>query len=328
MKKYLYIALAAAALTSCSSDDTLDVIQGEEIKFGNAFIDNSTRAASATDPSYSTTTGKGVALTAFNVYGAVGGVNIFDGDNVTKGDAAYGAAWTCDGGTQYWIAGANYKFVGVVDGNKTVDNNVITKTTLDTNTGLPTTITYNVDGKTDLLCNVVSVPSASANQGVVAFNYTHLLSKINFSVKNTTAAGATNYRIVLTEAKLTNVYRSGTYNVDANNWTPDATTDFTLENLAIGSNATQYHSHEVLLIPGSAVGVSIKANIEATDDNGTTWTAVSSVEKAFTAVLGENNTLTAATAYNFIVELGIGNEIKFTANTMSDWTAGGTTTLN
>lgn len=323
MKKYLYIALAAAALTSCSSDDTLDVVQGEEIQFGNAFIDNSTRATAATDPSYSTTANQGVALEKFNVYGAVKGVNIFDGDNVTKGTAAYGAAWTCDGAKQYWIAGASYKFVGVVDGNKSG----VTQTTTGTD-GLPTTISYTVDGKTDLLCNVVNIGSASASQGVVAFNYTHLLSKVKFSVKNTTNAAATNYRIVLTEAKLTNVYGSGTYNVDANNWTPAAsTTDFTLENLTIPSNSTEYHSHEVLLIPGSAVGVSIKANIEATADNGATWTAVSSVEKAFTAVLGENKTLTAATAYNFIVEMGIGTEIQFTANTMPEWGNGGTTTL-
>ena len=331
MKKYLYIALAAAALTSCSSDDTLDVVQGEEIQFGNAFIDNSTRATAATDPSYSTTANQGVALEKFNVYGAVKGVNIFDGDNVTKGTAAYGAAWTCDGAKQYWIAGASYKFVGVVDGNKTVDGKEITKVTTGDD-GLPTTISYTVDGKTDLLCDVESITSATANQGVVAFNYTHLLSKVKFSVKNTTNAAATNYRIVLTEAKLTNVYGSGTYNVDANNWTPaTSTTDFTLENLTIPSNSTEYHSHEVLLIPGSAVGVSIKANIEATDDNGTTWKAVSSVEKAFTAVLGQkngvNNTLTAATAYNFIVEMGIGTEIQFTASTMPEWGNGGTTTL-
>ena len=328
MKKYLYIALAAAALSSCSQDESLDVIQGEEIQFGNAFIENSTRAAAATDPSYSTTANVGVALEKFNVYGAVKGVNIFDGDNVTKGEADYGAAWTCDGDKQYWIAGASYKFVGVVDGNKTVEGKEVTKTTTGTD-GLPTTISYTVDGKTDLLCDVVSIGSATASQGVVAFDYTHLLSKVKFSVKNTTDAAATNYRIVLTEAKLTNVYGSGTYNVDADSWTPaTTTTNYTLENLTIPSNSTQYHSHEVLLIPGSAIGVSIKANIEATDNNGTTWTAVSSVEKDFTAVLGEGKTLTKATAYNFIVEMGIGTEIQFTANTMAEWGNGNTADSN
>ena len=327
MKKFLLIALATAALTSCSQDDTLDVIQGEEIKFGNAFIDNSTRAASATDPSYSTTSDKGTPLTHFNVYGAVKGVNIYAGANVTKGDKGYGVAWTCNGAKQYWIAGAPYKFVGVVDGNKTGVTSITTG-----NDGLPSTISYTADGKTDLLCDVVSVPSASASQGLVAFDYTHLLSKINFSVKNTAAANATNYRIVLTSAKLTNVSGSGTYNVDSENWTLGENKDFVLENLTIPNAGTQYHSHEILLIPGTAVGVYVKANIEATADNGNNWTAVSSIEKTFTAVLGqengENKTLQKATAYNFIVELGIGGEILFTANEMADWGNGGTTTLN
>ena len=38
---------------------------------------------------------------------------------VSAKDAAYGAAWTLTGAKQYWIAGADYKFVGVVDGSKT-----------------------------------------------------------------------------------------------------------------------------------------------------------------------------------------------------------------
>ena len=49
MKKYLFIALAAAAMTSCSQDEVMDAIQGEEIKFSNAFVENATRA---TDPTY------------------------------------------------------------------------------------------------------------------------------------------------------------------------------------------------------------------------------------------------------------------------------------
>ena len=120
---------------------------GQAIEFGNVFVDNATRAAAATDPSYSTT-GKGVALESFNVYGAVGGVNIFTGDKVVKGNKDYGVAWALEDPNQktYWIAGADYKFVGVVDGNKTG----VTAITPD-DAGLPKTIAYTVDGRTDLL---------------------------------------------------------------------------------------------------------------------------------------------------------------------------------
>ena len=322
MKKIILVAMAFAALAACTKETTVDVAR-EEIVFGNAFVDNSTKADAATDPSYSTI-GKGVALTQFNVYGAVNGVNIFNGNTVTKGEAAYGSAWTLEGTKQYWIAGADYKFVGLVDGNKAG----VTETEYDA-AGLPSTITYTADGATDLLCDVVTVEDYDPENpyGIVAFNYTHLLSKINFAVKNTTDVSATNYRFVLTSAKLTNLYESAVYGVDADAWTTTDSeiTEYVLENLTINSNATQYHSKEVLLIPGSAVGVYVKANIEATD-NGTDWTVVSTVEKTFANALGmvdsTPKTLERATAYNFIVELAVGTEIQFTAVAMPDWTDG------
>lgn len=316
MKKLFIMLAAAAAVVSCAKEQTIVADQGEAIQF-NSFVDNSTRADAATDPSYSTTVGKGVALTSFNVYGAVNGVNIFNGNAVTKGSAAYGAAWTLTGNQQYWINGADYEFVAVVDGNKAG----VTETNTDANTGIPTTIDYTVDGATDLLCARV-VRDDNTDTSVVGFGFTHLLSKVKFSVENTTDANATNYRIVLTSAKITGVYKSGAYGVAAGAWTATDTTDFVLENLTVASAATQYHSSEVLLIPGNNVGVYVKANIEVTDDNGANWTVVSAVEKAFTNVLGDGKTLVANNAYHFAVKLGIGTEIQFTATTMPEWADG------
>ena len=311
MKKLFVALFAIAALAACAKEEIVSLDKGETIQFGNAFVNNATRAAEATDPSYSTS-GNGTPLTQFNVYGAIGGVNIFSGNTVTKGNAGYGEVWTLTGVKQYWINGANYKFVGVVDGSKTG----VTAITPDAS-GLPATISYTVDGATDLLCDVVvrNAVDGNTDTSIVAFDFTHLLSKVKFSVKNTSTA--TNYRFVLTSAKLTNVYKSGVYGVDADAWTPDATMrEYVLENLTINSNSTQYHSQEVLLIPGSAVGVYVKADIQASDDNGQTWKKVSDVEKTFTNVV----TLAKATAYNFIVELGVGSEIQFTATEMADWT--------
>lgn len=317
MKKIFISMLAVAALVSCSKEESIRVDQGEAIAFGNAFVDNSTRADAATDPSYSTT-GNGVPLTSFNVYGAVNGVNIFNGNAVTKGLAAYGAAWTLTGNKQYWIAGADYKFVGVVDGSITD----VTAITPDA-AGIPASISYTSDGATDLLCDVVTVNNAAAPYPLVAFNYTHLLSKVKFSVKNTTASDADNYRFVLTSAKLTNAYASGVYDVTAEAWDTDemdGSKEFVLDLLTINSDATQYHNTELLLLPGASVGVYVKADIQATDD-GTNWTKVSEVEKTFSNVV----TLAQATAYNFVVELGVDTEIQFTAAAMPDWGNGNTT---
>lgn len=321
MKKLFLMLAAAAAVASCSKDYTIVADQGEAIEFGS-FVENSTRADAATDPSYSTIADKGVALTQFNVYGAVGGVNIFDGNIVSKGSAEYGNAWTLTGTTQYWINGANYEFVAVVDGNKTG----VTTTNTDADSGIPTTIDYTSDGATDLLCaRVLRTKDANGNTdtSVVPFKFTHLLSKVMFSVTNTTDDDATNYRIVLTEAKITGALASDSYIVanaewDTTNATP--TKDFTLENLTINSAATEYHPTELLLLPGVNVGVTVKADVQATAD-GTTWKKVSTIEKTFTNVLG-SNTLVANSAYHFAVTLGIGTEIQFTATQMPEWVDG------
>lgn len=325
MKKLFISMLAVAALASCSQEDVIVADKGDLIGF-NSFVENSTRAAAATDPSYSTSgvEGDGVALTKFNVYGAVNGVNIFNGNEVTKGEATYNSAWTLNGAKQYWINGADYEFVAVVDGNKKVGENVITSTALNAS-GIPTAITYNSDGATDLLCARVERPD-NTDTTVVPFTFSHLLSKVKFSVKNTTAAAATNYRIVLTSAKITGALKSNTYNVgETSAWatvnTTDNTKDFTLENLTVNSAATQFHSTELLLLPGVNVNVVVTADIEATD-NGTTWKKVSDMSKTFTNVLGEGKTLVANNAYHFAVSLGIGTEIQFTATTMPEWADG------
>ena len=81
MKKLFTILAVAAAVVACQKNETIALDNGEAIAFGNAFVENAVRA------DYSSTD-----ITAFKVYGTVNDVNIFDGDNVTKGDAAYGAA--------------------------------------------------------------------------------------------------------------------------------------------------------------------------------------------------------------------------------------------
>ena len=306
MKKLFVAFCALAALAACAKEEIVSLDNGETIQFGNAFVENATRAA-ATDPSYSTT-GKGVALSYFNVYGAVNGVNIFNGDRVEK-TTDYGVAWNITtNNKQYWIDGASYIFDAVVDANSV---------TIDTNTGLPTSLNYVVANQKDMLYKRVTTTGKPAD-GLVAFDFTHLLSKVKFSVENTTTADASNYRFNLTEIKLLNVYPSGDYAVPAGTWTTAAASEYELEDLIVNSGATQYHSKEVLLIPGSAVGVYVKGEIQAKDAD-TDWTTVSTMEKTFNNVLGTGNTLAANQAYHFAVKLGIGEEIQFTATAMPKW---------
>ena len=130
MKKVLFALLAVAALSSCSNEQTLELNPGDAIEFGNAFVENSTRAA--IDGSYSGT--NAVNLTKCNVYGTVTGngntITIYNGNEVT-GELGQ-SVWSCTGDAQYWIPNCAYKFYAIVDA-----------TSVSPTTGMPTTITYN-----------------------------------------------------------------------------------------------------------------------------------------------------------------------------------------
>ena len=195
MKKTL-IAILALAAVACNKADVIDTNPGEAIAFGDAFVDNATKA---TDPSYNAT-----SLTQFKVYGTVEGVNIYNGNTVSKGNAEYGKAWTVsEAPTQYWIVGANYIFDAVVDATEVVTDGA---------TGLPTTLKYNTNTQKDMLHQrVTTVGKPTTNEGLVAFTFTHLLSKVKFTVENTTAETATDYRYTISEIAITGANLTGDY---------------------------------------------------------------------------------------------------------------------
>jgi hypothetical protein len=309
MKKLFISLLAVAALASCAKEDVIVADPGELIAF-NSFVENSTRA---NDPSYSTTTGKGVALTTFKVYGAVEGVNIYDGDNVTKGSAAYGAAWACDGQQQYWIAGANYVFDAVVDA---------TTVKTDANTGLPVTLTYDATTQKDMLHDrVTTVGKPTTNNGLVAFGFTHLLSKINFTVTNTSTE-AEGYSFVVRNINFAGNVK-GDYNVANSTWGNFTTGNTVVGNvhtvdavevkdIVVASKAASAElAKEVLFIPGTytitfTVDILYNGNVLSTVNypaEGTTY----------------SHTLVANNAYNFNVNVSVGDPIQFTATALPDW---------
>ena len=137
----------AMSLGSCSSDETLESIEREAITFGNVTMENLSRAAY--DPSYGQTTN---LLDKFQVWGTVKGntnttVKIFNGAEITRGQEAYGAAWTqTTGSAQYWIPSATYNFMAIANATD-VDFG-----TENAPSDLPTDIDFTLtDGSTDLL---------------------------------------------------------------------------------------------------------------------------------------------------------------------------------
>lgn len=305
MKKLFISMLAVAALASCSQEDVIVADKGELIGF-NSFVENSTRA---TDPSYSN---KDIAK--FNVYGTVNGVLIYPGTEITKGSAAYGSAWTCPV-DQYWIADADYKFVGIVDGN--VAN--VTKTNLEN--GMPTSVEYTADGKTDLLCQTITRKNDTS---IVKFNFSHLLSKVNFTVVNGSST-ADGYSFVVKNINFAgNV--TGVYNVATATWdngkfttgdtalgnerTVDSTT---VKDIVVPTAADKVELNtEVLFLPG-------KYTISFTVDILYDGKLVTTTNYPATGTTYEH-TLAANNSYNFKVNVAVGQLIQFTVEEQPTWT--------
>ena len=320
MKKIFFGILAMAAFAACSNEEQIAAPQGEAIAFGNAFVDNSVRAGEAVDPSYAPD-----GITQFNVYGSVNGVNIFNGNLVEKNSAAYGAAWTLTGAEQYWINGGSYIFDAVVDG---------TPVSLDA-AGLPTALSYDVTTQKDILhTRVETVGKPTTNNGIVTFTFSHLLSKVKFTVENKTAAAATNYRYTVTDIKLTNVNTKGDCAVPNHEWSNlTEAGEYAIANMVVPSNSTVECANEVLLIPSTddtdaqKVGISFKLNIEMSDgrvdgEGALIWTTIptTDAQKTYTEVM----TLEAGKAYNFKATVSLGDKIQFTATEMNDWANGNT----
>ena len=197
MKKYISMALAAMALVSCSNDEFLEINQ-EAISFGEAFVDNATRAY---DPSYGANAN---ALKKFNVWGAVEGTvngtsqwsSIFAGEEVTG--TVGSNVWTCTK-TQYWIPEANYKFAAVVNGGKVEEMN----------DGVPTKVAFETnDGKKDLLYAFKEAQGQPSDNGPVKFIFNHMLAKVVLAVENTSNTNGVYYYKV-SDVQLLNPMISG-----------------------------------------------------------------------------------------------------------------------
>ena len=321
MKKYLYIAIAAATLASCSQDEVMEVAEKEAITFGNVFVGKSTRAAE--DPGYSGT----ADLTSFQVWGAINAANntpvaIF-ADDAIGGTVGQGSVWenTDKSKQQYWIYGATYNFAAVVntdlkDGKSDV--------TLGTNL-LPQTINYTADGTKDLLYAEAKniVRQATDTEKKVSMNFSHLLSKVKFTAVNTTTD--TDYTFNIKNLTITNSPAKGTYYVQkvsddkpAGKWditNPNGTTTIgDIDAVVYGSKDAFECEEEKFLIPADFT--STKLNISYTLE----WVYAGNVITSTPVTATASVDLKAGYAYNFQISTALNAPIQFTVTQDPSWT--------
>ncbi len=279
----------------------------QAIGFGNPFIENATRV------DYSTAG----TLTKFNVYGTVTGtagtVNIYNGVEVT---GTIGTAdWSHDAQyNQYWIPGADYDFAAIVDA---------TVATEDTN-GMPLTLTTQADDATegnmnlkDMLYASAHVEDATADQDRVNFNFSHLLSKVKFTVTSNATGG---YYHTVTGIKIAN-FESGTYTIANDSWAGSTTAkNVVFAEIAnvTSADANGKSNAAMLLVPNAAT-----FNVTFTVDlykNGTklgteTKTIPVTIKDAQDKVVG----LQKGNSYNFTIACSVGNPIKFGVTNDPSW---------
>ena len=215
MKKVIFALAAVVALAACSKEQTIVADRGDAIGF-DSFIENATRAAA---DDFTT-------VSSFKVWGDVTGniddsnddyIFLYNGASVTKGDKAYGEAWTC-GQTEYWLPSATYNFMAIAG--------ISGETTVTPASGaFPTKITYEANGLTDLLLSekvTVTTDNKSNPTGVnankcVAFTFKHLLSKVYFNFVNNSTSD--NYKFEISNITISGAKASGEYSITDKKWT-------------------------------------------------------------------------------------------------------------
>lgn len=190
MKKYLFLGLAAAAmLASCSRDETVATVPQNAIGF-SSFIDNATKATDVTTAN----------LTAFEVYGWRGDVQIFNAQAV---EAKAGVCTYTP--IQYWEAGYTYAFEAVAP--KSGESGVTFAAAKDGGK-----VTFTNNATTDLLyakaADVKMPEKITAQPDAVALTFKHMLSRIKFTFVNAFPENAA-ATLTFENVEVSNAYKTG-----------------------------------------------------------------------------------------------------------------------
>ena len=320
MKKIFIAILAVAAFAACATEDTIVTPKGQAIAFGDAFVDNSTKAIyeEADDIQGFTVFGNVVATanvataTPVALYGD-------NGATVTRGDAELGVAWDCDV-IRYWTPSCTFNFAAIANHNGVTVQN-----------GIPTAIKYTVanDDTNDLIYGVAAAttdascqPSGSVNSNkVVAFTMEHLLSRVQLSFANGVNTADKAYSYAISNITVS-TWEKGIYTIGTPTpWAKDGenSVNLTYANVdAVAEGATVASTTANVVIPGSSVTVSFNYELKlngATICNGTV-----------SGTIPSDVTLQKGHSYNLKAELTLENEIQFTVsddddNSLAAWTS-------
>lgn len=171
MKKMLLVlGVAAAAMTSCTSDEVMEVNQSNLIQF-ESFVNNGTRG---------TVDVTNTTLTSCYVFGYHETINDFTNVNIT-GSVGSGK-WTYTSSPVYWKTG-QYYFGAYADGN---DGELTSGTNVSFANKTLTFDKYQVSDDKDLIAALAerNVTGLEPAPSTVNLTFKHMLSKVMFTFTN------------------------------------------------------------------------------------------------------------------------------------------------
>ena len=324
MKRSLFLlGMAAAALSSCTNEDVVDVAQNRTIRF-DTFVNNNTRAVTGVPiqqlPPTAQTSDSGDATGNYSVL-------VFDNEPSSA--------------IAYWTANKYYAFGAYANGN----GNQIDNATFDANTGKLTFPGYTPDDEKDLVAATARAEAGAdvTNKEAVPLQFAHMLSQVKFTFKTKVADS---YTIKISDLKFNAIntangsYSKTTESTGTIDWTENTSEgDYMYKEMSdIADKNKNYTDSDVkLVIP--------QGN---TDQISVTFTATlsgpgidSKVDKEFTANLGyeagsisdtEANTWTPGYRYNYTATINAEDikddlkEIKFTTE-VTEWEDANNTTV-
>lgn len=353
MKKLLLSVLAISALVACSKSDVIEMPQSQAIKFGSAFVDNSTKAAyDPIDPTWEynrdgaqfyvwgkLTPEVPVGTTAIST-------NIFNGTqvvNVKSGNNNVGNTWFYSSeDIQYWIPSVNYNFAAIAG-----IGNAATDVTRDGNL-MPASISYDASTQKDLVYATAEAEGKTSANNEVKFTFSHLLSKVKFTFVNNypTNSSKTNLYLKVSDIKIVDAYKKASYVIgDLSPWTLGSSPETYTQNFGISVSLQEDAKHKDFIAPGcSSVSeyerlmipasynntfkISFKAQVYLLQGDGGAegdYTEITALQMDYPSssplTVNQTITLNPANSYNFRVELGGALEpIKFSVENLNGWT--------
>lgn len=259
MRKSLWmLGLAAAAMTSCTQSEVLEVAENRAIGFDDVFVGKVTRGVTAT------IVGKASDLhgddKGFYVYGGYETVtDVFDNTHVT-----YSSGSTPEWGyspTRYWVANQNYKFVAYAPAMGVTPTFAYGEGTSSNNAQLTfENVVVTGTSQKDFIVakSGVITPNDNNYNTAVKFNFFHALSMIKVTLRNGFADGV---QVTISNFQITGINTKGNFTT--------ASTDFSAGSCGTWSNQTSAETTSTFIDAGTG-GTPLSSRwTSSTDDTNT-----------------------------------------------------------